>query len=272
MTEVIKILFIGDIIGRPGRNTVWKVLPEIKKELKPDLIVANAENSASGFGITEKVYKELTEDLGIDILTSGNHIWDKKEVMSFFGKADKLIRPYNYPKANIPGFGFIIVNVKNVKVAIANLIGCVFMGNYDNPFHRADEMVEEISKETKIIFVDFHAEATSEKNALGWYLDGRVSACLGSHTHVQTADNRILTKGTAYISDVGMCGGMNSVIGVDKQKIIERFLTQLPIKFEPAIGQARFDGVLVEIDSATGNALKCERIQKFTEVGKAKHG
>jgi 2',3'-cyclic-nucleotide 2'-phosphodiesterase len=264
----IKVLFIGDLIGRPGRSTVKKLLPGIRQDYAPDLVIANAENSAGGFGITRRVYHELIEELGIDVLTSGNHVWDKKEIMTLMAEAEceALIRPYNYPKAGVPGQGVKIVEVKGVKVAVTNLLGCVFIGSYDSPFHDADKILEELPKDVKTVIVDIHAEATSEKSALGWYLDGRVSAVIGTHTHVQTADERILPKGTAYLTDAGMTGGMDSVIGVDKDKIIERFLTQVPIKFEPAKGAARFDAVFIEIDAASGKALKCERIQRFTKV------
>ena len=271
MGKSLKALFIGDIIGRPGRNALYNLLPDLRKKFKPDLVIANAENAASGFGLTEKVYSELVDKLRIDILTSGNHIWDKKEVFTFIDKADKLIRPYNYPRSDVPGQGFQIVTMNGVKVAIANLIGCVFMGNFDSPFHRADDLLGEIGAEVKCIILDFHAEATSEKNAIGWYLDGRVSAVIGTHTHVQTADERILPGGTAYISDAGMCGGIDSVIGVDKEKILERFLTQVPVKFTPAAGRAVVNGVFLEIDSETGKALKCEPIREYTEVGNEKH-
>jgi metallophosphoesterase (TIGR00282 family) len=271
MSKTIKILFIGDIIGRPGRNTVRKILPELRAKYKPDLVIANAENAASGFGITERVYAELISDLKIDVLTSGNHIWDKKEVMQIIDEMPKLVRPYNYPSNRIPGKGVIIVNVNGTKIAVGNLLGCVFMGTYDSPFYAVDRMLAEIPSEVKIKFVDIHAEATSEKKALGWYLDGRVSAVIGTHTHVQTADNRILPKGTAYITEAGMTGGIDSVIGVDKEKILERFLTQLPIKFDPADGPSTLEGVLLEIDTGTGMALQCARVQEFTEVDKEKH-
>ncbi|MFC1517948.1 TIGR00282 family metallophosphoesterase [Candidatus Margulisiibacteriota bacterium] len=268
----MKILFVGDIIGRPGRNVLYNLLPGLKKKYKPDLIIANVENAASGFGLTEKVYKELVDKLKIDVFTSGNHIWDKKEIFSFIGKADQLIRPYNYPKGDVPGHGFYVLEVNKTKVAVANLIGCVFMGNYDSPFSTSDKMLEEIPSDVKCIIVDMHAEATSEKNAIGWHLDGKVSAVIGTHTHVQTADERILPQGTAYISDAGMCGGIDSVIGVDKEKILERFKTQIPVRFSPAIGKAVFNGVYIEIDTESGKALKCEPIREFTEVGSDKHG
>ena len=265
MSNTIKILFIGDIIGRPGRVALEKKLPGIRAKYSPDLVIANAENAANGFGITERVYEELTENLKIDVLTSGNHIWDKKEVMQIIESLPKLVRPYNYPSNRIPGNGFKIVTVKDTQVAIGNLLGCVFMGTYDSPFYAADRMLTEIPADVKIKLIDMHAEATSEKKAIGWYLDGRVSAIIGTHTHVQTADERILPKGTAYISDAGMTGGIDSVIGVDKDKIIERFLTQLPIRFEPAEGKACIEGVIIEIDTESGHAIQCARVQEFTE-------
>ncbi len=265
MTDSIKILFIGDIIGRPGRLALEKVLPVLRKKFSPDLVVANAENSASGFGLTERVYEELTEKLKIDVLTSGNHIWDKKEIIDIIESLPKLVRPYNYPGDKIPGNGFIIVNVKGVKVAIGNLLGCVFMGTYDSPFYAADRMLKEIPADVKVKLIDMHAEATSEKKALGWYLDGRISAIFGTHTHVQTSDERILPRGTAYITDAGMTACIDSVIGVETDKIIERFLTQMPIRFEPAEGRSCVEGVFVEIDTASGRAIQCTRVQEFTE-------
>jgi metallophosphoesterase (TIGR00282 family) len=265
MTDPVKILFIGDIIGRPGRLALGKVLPGLRQKLAPDLVIANAENSASGFGLTERVYEDLTENLKIDILTSGNHIWDKKEIIDIIESLPKLVRPYNYPGNSIPGNGFTVVSVRGIKVAVGNLLGCVFMGTYDSPFYAADRMLQAIPEDVKIKFIDMHAEATSEKKALGWYLDGRISAIVGTHTHVQTSDERILPKGTAYITDAGMTGGIDSVIGVDKDKIIQRFLTQMPIRFEPSDGRACVEGVFMEIDSETGRALQCSRVQEFVD-------
>jgi 2',3'-cyclic-nucleotide 2'-phosphodiesterase len=255
----IKILFIGDIIGKPGRQAVSRELDRLVDHHSIDLVIANGENAAGGFGLTSDVTKELF-DLGIHCLTSGNHIWDKKEQVSQVLADPRILRPANYPPG-VAGVGSAIFTTPGgVKVALLNLEGRVFMKNLDCPFRTADREIELLKKETAIIFVDFHAEATSEKAALGWYLDGRASCVIGTHTHVQTADERILTNGTAFMSDAGMTGSFDSVIGIGKDEAIRKFMTQLPVKFEIPKKDIRLNGVVVGIDETTGKALSIERI------------
>lgn len=261
----MRILFIGDIFGRPGRTIVREQLPALVSQHKIDLVLANGENAAAGFGITPPLVEELL-DLGIEVLTTGNHIWDKKEIIEFFeraaenknGIARRVLRPANYP-AGTPGFGvFEGVSRSGHDFAVINLQGRVFMTNNDDPFRTADALLEKIK--ARIVFVDMHAEATSEKIALGWYLDGRVTAVIGTHTHVPTADERVLPKGTAYQTDVGMTGPYDSVIGVDKEQILHRFLHNMPIRFEPATGDVRLAAVAIDCDPHTGRANSIERI------------
>jgi metallophosphoesterase (TIGR00282 family) len=261
----VRILFIGDIFGRPGRTIVRDELPRLVGQHKIDLVLANGENAAAGFGITPPLAQELL-DLGIEVLTTGNHIWDKKEIIEFFeratentnGIARRVLRPANYP-AGTPGFGFFEgVSRSGHEFAVINLQGRVFMASNDDPFRTADALLEKIK--AKIVFVDIHAEATSEKIALGWYLDGRVTALIGTHTHVPTADERVLPKGTAYQTDVGMTGPYDSVIGVDKEQILQRFLNNMPIRFEPATGDVRLAAVVIDCDPASGRAASIERV------------
>lgn len=261
----MRVLFIGDIFGRPGRAIVAEKLPKLVAEKKIDLVLANAENAAAGFGITPPLVEELL-GLGIEVLTTGNHVWDKREIIDFFdraasspdGIARRVLRPANYP-AGTPGWGvFEGQSRAGVPFAVLNLQGRVFMADNDDPFRIADELLKKIT--AKLIFVDIHAEATSEKIALGWYLDGRVTALLGTHTHVPTADERVLPKGTAYQTDVGMTGPYDSVIGVQKELILHRFLTQMPARFEAAKDDARLAAALIECDPATGRASSIERI------------
>jgi hypothetical protein len=255
----MKILFIGDIIGKPGRRAVSELLPGLISEHEIDLVIANCENAAAGFGVTREIIEELYNS-SIDVLTSGNHIWDKREVLGFISDYETLLRPANYP-AKVPGTGAVLVpTAAGDYVGVLNLAGRIFMYPIDCPFVTAKSKIAELRKKTKVIIVDIHAEATSEKKALGWYLDGEVSAVLGTHTHVQTADNEILPQGTAYISDVGMTGPFDSVIGIKKDAIIERFLTQISNKFEVAKGDVRLQGVLLDVDAATGKANSIERI------------
>ncbi len=254
-----KILFIGDIIGKPGRQALVRRLDHLVDRYNIDLVIANGENSAGGFGLTLDVLKELTA-LGVNCITSGNHIWDKKEQVQLVLADRRVVRPANYPEGT-PGVGSVIVETPGgVKVAVLNLEGRIYMKNLECPFRTADREIERLRKETAIIFVDFHAEATSEKAALGWYLDGRVSAVVGTHTHVQTADERILTQGTAYMSDAGMTGSFDSVIGIGKDEAIRKFLTQLPVKFEIPKKDIRINGVVVEVDEGSGRAISIERI------------
>ena len=255
----MKILFIGDIVGKPGRRAVRELLPGLISERGIDLVIANCENAAAGFGITREIVEELYNN-SIDVLTSGNHIWDKREVMGFIADYETLLRPANYP-AKVPGTGAVLMpTAAGEYVGVLNLAGRIFMQPIDCPFVTAKSKIAELRKKTKVIIVDIHAEATSEKKALGWYLDGEVSAVVGTHTHVQTADNEILPQGTAYISDVGMTGPFDSVIGIKKDAIIERFLTQIPNKFDVAKGDIRLQAVLVDVDSITGKANSIERI------------
>ncbi len=260
MDENIRIIFIGDVIGKPGRIAISKILPEIKKEYFPDLVIANCENVAGGFGATADALKEL-EEAGIDFFTSGNHIWDKKDILKFMGEKKNLVRPANYPDG-VPGAGWKIVETKNGKVGIINLAGRVFMEPLDCPFRKAKEIIQEIKKETNVIIVDFHAEATSEKMAMGLYLAGEVSAVIGTHTHVQTADEKILNEWTGFITDIGMAGDVNSVIGMDASIAIERFLFHIPKKLKPAEGKTvEVQGAFLEI-SKSGACKKIERINR----------
>lgn len=256
----MKILFIGDIVGKPGRKAVKEGLPGLINKLKTDFVIANVENAAGGFGITKSVGEELLS-LGIDVLTSGNHIWDKKEAVTYIPKENRLLRPANYP-ADVPGAGSIVVNASDGrKVAVLNLSGRVFMQPLDCPFQAAKRAIPLLKEQTNIIIVDFHAEATSEKSAIGWFLDGEVSAVIGTHTHVQTADEKILPKGTAFITDAGMTGPVDSVIGVKKEMIIHKFLTHIPTRFETAGGESILSCVVVDINSKTGMSTKIQRIQ-----------
>jgi len=255
----VKLLFIGDIIGKAGRQAVSRELHRLVDRYLVDLVIANGENAAGGFGLTEDVAGDLFK-LGVNVLTSGNHIWDKKDALDFIRREEKLIRPANYPEGT-PGRGSAVFRTAGgIKVGVLNLEGRVFMNNLECPFRTADREIALLNRETPIILVDFHAEATSEKAALGWYLDGRVSAVIGTHTHVQTADARVLPGGTAYMTDAGMSGAFDSVIGIRKDEAITKFLTQMPTKFEVAKGNIRLNGVVVEIDEVSGRALGIERI------------
>ena len=256
----MKVLFIGDIIGKPGRKAIRKGLPDLVNKLKIDFVIANAENAAGGFGITKAIGEELLS-IGIDVLTSGNHIWDKKEAVSYISKENRLLRPANYP-LEVPGAGSIVMKTsEGVKIGILNLAGRVFMSPLDCPFQVAKKELPLLKEETDIVIVDFHAEATSEKSAIGWFLDGEVSAVIGTHTHVQTADEKILPKGTAFITDVGMTGPANSIIGVKKEQIINKFLTHIPVRFETAKGESILSSVILEINAKTGMSTSIQRLQ-----------
>jgi len=258
----MKILFFGDIVGQPGRQAIKKILPQWQKKYQPDLIIANGENSAHGSGLTEKCLNEIME-AGIDFVTLGDHTWKQKGITALLNdKKMPLIRPANFPP-EVPGQGYRLIELRTKKILVINLIGRVFMHeDYDCPFRKADEILEEKAEEADIIIVDWHAEATSEKICLGWYLDGRVSAVLGTHTHVPTADARILPKGTAYISDVGMVGVRDSSLGRNKEAAIKRFLTQMNQKLEVAEGPVEVDAVLVE----TGEKGKGKKIKPVQEI------
>ncbi len=257
----MKLLFLGDVIGEPGRAAIKALLPGLKKEMGLDFVVVNGENSAGGFGITAKVLDELLS-YGVDVVTSGNHIWDKKEVMQIIDTEKRLLRPANYPEG-VAGFGYRIYDAPNgARVAVLNLEGRVYLSNIDCPFRKAKAIVNKIKEETNIIIVDFHAEITSEKNALGNFLDGEISAFFGTHTHIQTADERILPGGTAYITDAGMCGAIDSVIGIKKEMALQKFLYDIPVRFEVATGVVRINGAVVEIDETTGRAVSITRLSR----------
>jgi metallophosphoesterase (TIGR00282 family) len=254
----MRILFVGDIFASPGRRIVADHLQDIIGSQRIDLAVANAENAAGGFGITPALAEELFA-LGLDVLTSGNHIWDKREIYDFFERRPALIRPANYPP-DAPGKGTIVLKARNgVNCAVMNLQGRTHMPPIDCPFRAADRILASFDATIKVRLVDFHAEITSEKMAMGWYLDGRVSAVLGTHTHVPTADTRILPGGTAYQTDVGMTGPYDSVIGVDKTIILKRFLTALPVRMEPAKSGAELHSVIIDVDESTGKAQGIRR-------------
>jgi metallophosphoesterase (TIGR00282 family) len=256
MPDKISILFLGDVIGRPGRKILEKYLRPVVKKHSPSLIIANGENAAGGLGITEKVGQELLRD--IDVLTSGNHIFDKKEGLDYLAREPRVLRPANYPPQN-PGKGTYLFEGGGKKIGILNLQGRVFMEPIDCPFRTADEELTKLRDSTPVIVVDFHAEATSEKQAMGWYLDGKVSAVIGTHTHVPTADERILPQGTAFITDVGMVGGYNSVIGIRRDQALKKFLTARPQRFEPGKEGAFFSAVFFEVEAKTGKALSIRR-------------
>jgi 2',3'-cyclic-nucleotide 2'-phosphodiesterase len=260
----MRILFIGDIFGRPGRNIVKDRLPEFVKQHNVDLVLANGENAASGFGITGPLAEELFE-MGIDVLTGGNHSWDRHEIVDYFlaangnphSPARRLLRPANFPPG-MPGWGLYEGRKVNVPYAVMNLQGRVFMTSNDDPFRTADQLLKQI--QAKVIIVDMHAEATSEKISMGWYLDGRITLLVGTHTHVPTADERILPGGTAYITDVGMTGPYDSVIGVKKELVMAKFLNNMPTRFEAASGDVRLSAIVVDCDENTGRARSIQRI------------
>jgi metallophosphoesterase (TIGR00282 family) len=255
----MRILFIGDIVGSPGREIVAKHLAEIVARERADLVIINGENSAAGFGITPKIADELLA-LGADVITGGNHSWDKKEIQEYIPNEPRLLRPANFPKS--PGRGLYVGTSRGgIRYAVLNLQGRVFMTQLDCPFRTADAELAKIPSDVKVIFVDMHAEATSEKQAMGWYLDGRVSVVVGTHTHVATADERVLPNGTAFITDVGMTGAHESVIGMDRGAMVKRFLDSMPTKFEVAIGDVRINGILADVDESTGRARSIARVR-----------
>jgi len=255
----MNILFVGDIVGKPGREMVRKGLRGLVEHHEVDLVIANAENSAAGFGVTKEIGDTLLE-WGVDVMTSGNHIWDKKEAIEYIVTQPRLLRPANYP-AGVPGRGTYVAQTGDGRaVGVINVMGRVFMLNIDDPFAIVLREIEAIRHKTRVIIVDFHAEATSEKVAMGWYLDGKVTAVFGTHTHVQTADERILPKGTAYLTDAGMTGPHDSIIGMELEPSLSRFLTAMPSKFEPATGNPRLNGVIVQADDRSGRATGITRI------------
>ncbi|MDO8691757.1 MAG: TIGR00282 family metallophosphoesterase [Dehalococcoidia bacterium] len=250
----MRALMIGDVVGKPGRRAVARTLPSLRRELGLDLVIANGENSAGGRGLTLSTAAELF-DAGVDVLTSGNHIWDQKEIIPYLDGEMPIVRPLNYPPG-LPGKGFLVWN----DTLIINLMGRVFISNFDCPFRAFDSVLAQVDPLPSRIIVDFHAEATSEKIAFGWYADGRASAVVGTHTHVPTADTRVLPKGTAYVSDVGMVGPMNSVIGMQIDTVMERFLRQTPTQMDVASGPVIFNSVFMEIDDDTGRAREIRRL------------
>jgi metallophosphoesterase (TIGR00282 family) len=254
-----RLLFIGDIVGKPGRELIRRGLGAIVRQRRIDLVIANGENAAAGFGITP----DLADDLfshGVHVLTGGNHSWDKKEILPYIAERPRLLRPANFPKG-VPGRGRVVVEATNgVRVAVINLMGRVFMTALDDPFTVVESELDAVAGDAAIVFVDMHAEATSEKVAMGWHLDGRVAAVVGTHTHVPTADARLLPKGTAYVTDVGMTGPHDSVIGMERRAVLQRFLTALPQRFETAHENPRLNAVIVEADEETGRAAAIERL------------
>ncbi|MDD4334711.1 MAG: TIGR00282 family metallophosphoesterase [Desulfotomaculaceae bacterium] len=258
----MRLLIIGDIVGRPGRRAVKVNVDNLRKEFNLDFVIANGENAASGKGITEDTAREMFLN-GVDVLTMGNHVWSKREAYKYLYRESRIVRPANYPPGT-PGMGWAVYSAPgNIDVCVINLAGRIFQEALDCPFRRVDEILKRIKEQTRIIIVDFHAEATSEKMAMGWYLSGRVSAVVGTHTHVQTADERILPGGTAYITDLGMTGPMDSVIGVKKDVVIEKFISRIPRYFEVATGPFQFNGAIIEIDEDTGEAVSIRRVQNY---------
>jgi len=253
------LLAIGDIIGRPGRQAMNKLLPDLRQQYGLDMVIANAENTAGGLGLTSTTAKELL-DAGADVLTSGNHIWAQKEIIPYLDGEMPILRPLNYPPG-VPGRGYII----NGQVMVVNLMGRVFMGDIDCPFRAMDKLLAELKHKPPVIIVDFHAEATSEKMAMGQYLDGRVSAVLGTHTHVGTIDAQLLPLGTAYVTDIGMTGPVDSIIGDDAEAVIRRFLTGMPHRLSVGKGKTMFNAVMVRVDEDSGRAISIDRIYREVE-------
>lgn len=261
MHDKLNIFFIGDIVGKPGRRAVRELLPSLIDECSIDLVIANGENASGGFGLTPEIAEELV-DLDVDVITSGNHIWDNKSIIDYIDDKAWLLRPANYP-SGVPGIGSGVFETPiGLKVGVINLEGRVFMDPVDCPFRKGDEIVETMKKKVSVIIVDFHAEATSEKVAMGWFMDGKVSAVIGTHTHVQTSDERILPKGTAYMTDAGMTGSVDSIIGVQVDKALKRFLTKMPQKFETAKKNIQLQGVVVSVESESGKAVKIKRVRR----------
>jgi metallophosphoesterase (TIGR00282 family) len=257
----MKILFVGDIVGKPGRQILRRALPTLVARRGIDLVIANVENAAGGKGITRET-AEAIRDAGVGVMTTGNHVWDKKEAIDYIGLEPRLLRPANFP-AGVPGAGcYVARSARHEPIAVINVMGRIFMNPLDNPFQVVRQQIAAVRAEdgARIVFVDFHAEATSEKKAMGWHLDGEVTAVAGTHTHVQTADERILPNGTAYITDVGMTGPHDSIIGVDLRPALKRFLDGMPAKFDTATRNPRINAIVVNADPATGRARTIERV------------
>ena len=263
--STINILFVGDIVGSPGRRALAELLPRLRQRYHPHVVIANAENSAAGFGLTYPIFTEYQE-LGVDVLTSGNHIWDRKEILRFIDQEERLLRPINYPDP-CPGHGSTRILAGGIELVVVNLMGRVFMRPIDCPFKAIDKELAQLGKDPRkrLVFVDFHAEASSEKVAMGRYLDGRVGAVVGTHTHVQTADERILAGGTAYLTDTGMTGAYESVIGMEADGAIERFLTGRNVRLNPARGGLRVCAAMIRLDPDTGLAISIERVNESVE-------
>ncbi len=260
--SVSRVMVIGDVVGKPGRRILGRCLPDLIAEESLDFVIANGENTAAGFGLSKKLRNEIV-NAGVDVITGGNHIWDRKEIYEFIDDDPAIVRPFNYP-ADVPGQGYAVYRMRNgYKIGVINLVGRVYNLTVDCPFKGASRAVEFIKTTgVKTIIVDFHAEATSEKKALGWFLDGRASAVIGTHTHIQTADEQVLPEGTAYITDAGMTGGHDSVIGMKKEASLKHFITMLPVRFEPAKANPRLNAVIIEIDNELGSARSITRINR----------
>jgi len=261
VSQTFNILFIADVVGKPGQEAVSSFIDELKRDHDINFTIVNGENAASGKGLSRRIANEFF-DMGIDVITSGNHIWNRDKFYPQLDEYDQMLRPLNYPLA-CPGHGSVIINKNQTRVGVINLQGRSFMFPIRCPFKAAEAEIKHLkSQGAKIIFIDFHAEATAEKRALGWHLDGQISALVGTHTHVQTADESVSLQGTAYITDAGMTGPFDSVIGMDKQVAIQRFLTQMPVSYRMATEDIRLNGVVVSVDAATGRAVKIQRIEK----------
>ncbi len=252
----MRLLMLGDIVGKPGRRAIRQLVPGLKSELDIDMVIANAENAAGGLGLTPETAQELFE-AEVDVLTSGNHAWAKREIIPYMEGELPMLRPLNFPP-DTPGRGYIV----HRDVLIVNVVGRVFLGSYDDPFRAMDRVIDQFRDQVAVIVVDFHGEATSEKGAMGWYLDGRVSAVVGTHTHVGTVDTRVLPQGTAYVTDIGMVGPWNSIIGDTVEDVLQRFLTQINNKLSVATGPVRLHSVLIDIDESTGKARSIERVDR----------
>ena len=255
----MRILFIGDVVGKGGRDTLLSTLPSLKKKFQPTFTIVNGENSAAGRGITPPIAKSFFE-AGVQTITMGNHTWDNKAIFEFIDEEKKLVRPANYPPGT-PGIGYTYIRSNQVELAVINLMGRTFLPPIDCPFRLAEELVQSIRKRTPFIFVDFHAEATSEKQAMGWFLDGKVSAVVGTHTHVQTGDARVLPQGTAYLTDVGMVGPYDWILGMETDAVLKKFISQLPVRFEVASGRNQLNAVVIDLHPLTGKATKIQTVR-----------
>ena len=261
----LRLLFLGDVVGEPGRKGVAAILPGLKTELGIDFAIVNGENIANGRGITPKLAVFLMR-AGAAVVTTGDHIWDQREIIDFLPDEPRVLRPVNYPQGT-PGYGSVVLETKKGKVGVINLMGRVFMGpQVENPFTSVMPVIQEMQKETKVIFVDFHAEATSEKVAMGWHLDGRVSAVVGTHTHVPTSDERVLPQGTAFLCDCGMCGPEDSIIGSRIEPVLEKYHTAMPTRYGIGRGRVRLNGVVVDVDILTGRATNIQRVTRFWDA------